>query len=166
MKKNHSTRSAFTNFRILLAFTFCLAALSLVAAAFARPAWSAETDRDSQENAKTSSKSHKRGGASKSTTTRARASKSTTGSGTTSAQPLAGGNQPISVTEHRNELGQMVYSIATSWFDISLPARDLATSAPEVPSRALPELQLPPWRTIRSDKPDPVTQVVPGPKGL
>ncbi len=134
MKKNHSSRSAFTNFRILLALTFCLAGLSLVAAALARPVWSAETERDSQENdrdlgghAKTNSKGNKRGGAAKSTTTRARASKSTTASGPNASAPRPGGNQPISVTEHRNELGQTVYSIATSGFDISLPARDLAT---------------------------------------
>jgi hypothetical protein len=65
------------------------------------------------------------------------------------------------VREYRNELGQTVYSVATSGFDISLPLRQLATSAPETPSLMLPELELPPWRTIRSDTPDPVTQVAP-----
>jgi hypothetical protein len=56
--------------------------------------------------------------------------------------------------------------VATSGFDISLPLRQLATSAPETPSLELPELELPPWRTIHSDKPDPVTQVAPPARDL
>src|SRR6266480_3195318 len=34
MKKEHSSRSAFINFRVLLAFTLCLAGLSLAVTAF------------------------------------------------------------------------------------------------------------------------------------
>jgi len=102
MKKSSSSRSAYTNFRIFLAVTFCLAGLSLVAVTFARPAWSAEGARDSKKE-----KARKTGGASKSSTvTRSNASKS--GSGTGPAAPAArpGGNQPTTVTEHRNALGQ------------------------------------------------------------
>src|SRR3954468_8641108 len=160
--KKQSSRSPYANFRIFLAFTFCLAAFSLVAAALARPAWSADADRGSRKE-----KARKTGGASKSSTLgRSNASKSGSGTGPAAAAARPGGNQPTTVTEYRNALGQTVYSVATSGFDISLPLRELATSAPETPSLPLPELELPPWRTIRSDKPDPVTQVAPPARDL
>ena len=37
-----------------------------------------------------------------------------------------------------------------------------ALSLPRPPEVQLPELELPPWRTLRSNNPDPVTQVAPG----
>ena len=121
MKKTSSSRSAFAIFRIFLAVTLCLAGFSLVAAVLARPLASAEGERDSRKE-----KVRKSGGASKSSTIRrSKASKSGTGPAAAAARP--GGNQPTTVTEHHNALGQTVYSVVTSGFDISLPLRQLAT---------------------------------------
>ncbi len=66
------------------------------------------------------------------------------------------------IKEERNQLGQTVYSISPSSFDISPPLTELAKIAlPEPVEEQLPELPLPASRTLRSDRPDPVTQVAP-----
>src|SRR5439155_24287527 len=65
------------------------------------------------------------------------------------------------ITEHRNALGQTVYSVSASQFDISPPLRDLAANASitqAVEEEAPSNPRLPPWRTPRSDVPDPVVQ--------
>jgi hypothetical protein len=76
-----------------------------------------------------------------------------------------GGPKLDTITEYTNELGQTVYSIAASHFDISRPLRDLAATAiadreereeNEPPSNP----QLPAARIIRSELPDPVVQPV------
>jgi hypothetical protein len=74
-----------------------------------------------------------------------------------------GGSKLSAIKEQRNELGQTVYSVEASHFDVSPPLLELAArpgieqaeefEAPENP-------QLPSWRTIRSDLPDPVVQSV------
>ena len=74
-----------------------------------------------------------------------------------------GGTKNDSVTEFENELGQTVYSIAASHFDISRPLLELSTAAPR--EQAMEEEsptnpQIPASRVIRSDVPDPVVQSV------
>ncbi len=75
-----------------------------------------------------------------------------------------GGAKLDTITEFHNELGQTVYSIAASHFDISAPLRDMAAAAAseqqeEQESPTNP--QLPASRIVRSDLPDPVVQVAP-----
>ena len=74
-----------------------------------------------------------------------------------------GGSRNDSVTESTNELGQTVYSVAASHFDISPPLSELATAAAreqatEEESPTNP--QIPATRIIRSEFPDPVVQEV------
>ena len=75
-----------------------------------------------------------------------------------------GGPRNDSITESTNELGQKVYSVAASHFDISPPLSELATAAArelameEEESPTNP--QIPATRIIRSDLPDPVVQPV------
>jgi hypothetical protein len=163
MKNVRPSRSAYVHFRLLVAFTLCFAGLSLTVTAFAgwfgpsaaASLWSKyQTSRETQVKMKTS----KRGGGLKSPIF-----PSTAGTTSTSAaqtQPDSGA--PGTVQQQTNALGQTVYSISPSRFDISPPLTELATIP--VPRRAREqerELQLPPWRTLRSDRPDPVTQVAP-----
>src|SRR4029077_6343607 len=66
--------------------------------------------------------------------------------------------------EYRNGAGQLVYSVAASHFDVSQPLIEMAaatgkTKAAEMEPPTNPQLPL--WRIIRSDTPDPVVQVVP-----
>jgi hypothetical protein len=75
-----------------------------------------------------------------------------------------GGPKIDTITESHNELGQTVYSIAASQFDISPPLRDMAAAAAseQEQERELPENpRLPTSRILRSDLPDPVVQVAP-----
>jgi hypothetical protein len=74
------------------------------------------------------------------------------------------------ITEYQNELGQTVYSVRASHFDISPPlhemvaasdARGLAAGGEEEESPTNP--MLPPSRIIRSEVPDPVVQSAPSP---
>jgi len=66
------------------------------------------------------------------------------------------------ITESQNELGQTVYSVAASHFDISPALRDMAAAATQQSQAAEDESpsnpRLPVWRVIRSDVPDPVVQ--------
>jgi hypothetical protein len=81
-----------------------------------------------------------------------------------------GGSKIDTITETRNELGQTIYSIVASHFDVSPPLREMAAAAlpgsqsfsqrrEEIEPPANPPL--PPSRILRSDLPDPVVQVVP-----
>ncbi len=73
----------------------------------------------------------------------------------------------IRIKEQRNQLGQIVYSVSPSNFDISPPLTELAKiSLPEPKEEQLPELPLPPSRILRSARPDPVTQVAPAPRDV
>ncbi len=68
------------------------------------------------------------------------------------------------ITEHLNELGQTVYSISASAFDVSPPLRQLASMAAPQGVEEEEEVEvmpLPAWRVPRSDEPDPVVQVAP-----
>ena len=77
---------------------------------------------------------------------------------------VAGSLKVDTIKEYTNELGQTVYEISASQFDISPPLRDLAaTAAPSQTTEIEPSINplLPPWRGIHSDLPDPVVQIVP-----
>jgi hypothetical protein len=74
-----------------------------------------------------------------------------------------GGTMTNTITEYRNELGQTVYSVAASHFDVSPPLLEMAVAsepeqAEELESPTHP--QVPAWRIIRSNVPDPVVQRV------
>ena len=74
-----------------------------------------------------------------------------------------GGATLATIKEHRNALGQTVYSIAASHFDVSQPLATMAAqpfAAPSGESEASENPELPEWRKIRSDVPDPVVQTV------
>ena len=74
-----------------------------------------------------------------------------------------GGSRNDSITESVNELGQTVYSVAASHFDISPPLSELATAAAreqEMEEESPSNPQIPAHRIIRSDFPDPVVQPV------
>jgi hypothetical protein len=80
-----------------------------------------------------------------------------------------GGTKNDTITEYVNELGQTVYSIAASHFDISPPLSEMAAAASstlatsEDEDEAPSNPQLPVWRRVRSDVPDPVVQAAPQP---
>src|SRR5438067_294452 len=71
------------------------------------------------------------------------------------------------IRQYRNPVGQTVYSISPSGFDISPPLTKLAKLPPTVPDTigARPELPFPSWRIPHSDQPDPVVQVAPSAQG-
>ncbi len=170
MKLKSFSRSAFFKLRALAALTLCLIgcflALAVVGAVpnpfskegFTWPLRFGGAKSTSPE--KPSAADLKRN-----LTARGSAAKTTAGGKAANpagaAQTVTLRNQDVGISEHQNALGQTVYSIPASNFDISRPMTELATSAPELPAPVLPELQLPPWRTPRSNQPDPVTQVVP-----
>ncbi len=67
------------------------------------------------------------------------------------------------IKEHRNELGQTVYAVSPSRFDVSAPLIEMAAAAG--PDSAMAEEkeaplnpQLPSWLKLHSDTPDPVVQ--------
>jgi hypothetical protein len=69
------------------------------------------------------------------------------------------------VREYVNELGQTVYEVSASQFDVSAPLSEMAASASSVKgeeSEAPENGQLPLWRMVHSNIPDPVVQVAPG----
>ena len=181
MKKKPS-QSAFFNPRALTAFTLCIIAclLALVAVEavpipFAK-AWvdshmrSAAAKKDGSDGGKSIvnvalSKLKKKGAA------RGGASKNIVGGGTKSpgalAQTVPASNEASRIAQHKNALGQTVYSISPSNFDISPPLTELAAlPIPEPVEQQLPELPLPASRIPRSDQKDPVTQVAPAPRDL
>jgi len=88
-----------------------------------------------------------------------------TGVGTaTAATGDGGGMRTNTISTFRTANGETVYSVSPSRFDISPPLRDLAAQAPAMfqeESEAPENPQLPPWRQIHSDIPDPVVQVAP-----
>ena len=175
MKLKPITRSAFFNPRALTAFALFIVAglLALIAlGAVPTPFGKARVDSEKRSAAaKSASDSPKslvaslkkmlrpRGGAARTvsggapTTRRGQTQKTAAGASNTKVQ--------------QNHLGQTVYSISPSQFDISPPLTELAKiSLPKPPAQQLPELQLPSARILRSDKPDPVTQVAPAPRDL
>ena len=171
MKKERPSQMAFISFRLLLAFSLCLASLSLAVTAFgawptlSAAAWVRSQDQ-SARNAKIKIKSRKSGATARGTNrVRSRTVKSSS-AGTAPLNPAAQTPPDIgalrTVRQYTNNAGQTVYSIVPSQFDISPPLTQLATlSLPEPPAEQLPEFELPPWRILRSDRRDPVTQVAP-----
>jgi hypothetical protein len=163
MKRPRRFRSASTNFRVILAFTLCLAGLFLAVTAYgAWPALSAAAWIGAQKHAayeaRIDAKTRGWRGAPKSAigsnSTGIKRSLTTSRPGT--------GTQPPTVTQQTNALGQTVYSISPSRFDISPPLTELAkVKVPARRPRERPELELPEWRKLRSNKPDPVVQVAP-----
>ncbi len=96
-----------------------------------------------------------RGGAAKTTG----ASKSAT---RTSNQTSPDSADTVKISQQRNNLGQTVYSIGASRFDISPPLTELAKiELPESQEHDLEELKIPAARIPKSDKPDPVVQIAP-----
>jgi hypothetical protein len=160
MKKSHSSQSARISFRVLLALTLSLAGLSL--AVTASGSWRGlsmirlmNSPKQSLLQLKTQLKNRKGGGAAPSTASTASALATTV-----QAQPAISVQNTIS--SHTNALGQTVYSISASQFDISPPLTELAKlNLPQAPQSQMPELELPSERILKSDKPDPVTQVAP-----
>src|SRR3712207_260016 len=130
-----------------------------------------ERERERAE-AKRASKRVRTGAASKSSDRRARSSKSRDVKGGKSAaragRPGAKARaQEVSalapsIKQHKNELGQTVYEIGTSGFDVSPPLTELAVPAnEEVIMNDKPELPFPSWRVPRSNKRDTVVQAAP-----
>jgi hypothetical protein len=162
MKKQPS-RSAFFNFRALLAFTLSLASLSLAASAFggwsglSKAAWF-RSQYYRVNNPKLYAKAHRSADASKSMIP----APSTPTSNPLPRTPSSPYTTQNTVKQQTNAMGQTVYSISPSHFDLSRPLSELATlSIPKKSWTERPELALPPWRNLRSGKPDPVTQVAP-----
>ena len=174
MKKPRASRSAYASFRVFLAFTLCLAGLSLAVTAYgAWPALTAATWVASQKqaalDAKANAQNRKRAAALKNIAVRSSAAKSSVGGAPAPANPAA--QMPFdpsalsTVKQHTNGLGQTVYVISPSQFDVSPPLSELAQlSIPEPPAQQFQEPELPAWRIPRSDRPDPVTQVAPAPR--
>jgi hypothetical protein len=163
MKTNRASRSAYTNFRIFLAFTLCLAGVSLAVNAFgAWPALFAGAWVDAQKQAAYRSKIQAKTGKWNGSIKSASGVTSTTAKNRPAiSRPATGA--PSTITQKTNALGQTVYSIAAARFDVSPPLKELATlSVPKPPRQERPEHKLPESRILRSDKPDPVVQVVPG----
>ena len=113
-------------------------------------------------------------GAASSVPSKKSSKKARTKSRSAASPALAGGMRPAvdvgradlpdTVTTFQNELGQTVYSIAASRFDISPPLSTLALR--RIPGGAGEEVepenpQLPEWLAPRSDIPDPVVQIAP-----
>ena len=174
MKKSRGSRSAYTSFRVFLAFTLCLAGSSLAVTAFG--AWPGLTtaiwvasQKQAGLEAKANAQNRKRVAALKNIAVRSSAAKSNVRGAPAPSNPAAQTPMDLSalstIKQHTNALGQTVYSISPSQFDLSPPLSELAQlSIPEPPAQQLKEPELPPWRIPRSDRPDPVTQVVPPPR--
>jgi hypothetical protein len=168
MKKNRHSRSAYTHFRVLLAFTLCLAALSLSVTAFgawsglSRAAWISSYKSTSLE-AKLKIKYEKSRASERETEVRGSAAKTNSPLvASNSAPPSAPYAAQNTVQQQTNSLSQTIFSISPSHFDISPPLTELAKMpVPRVSGNQLPELPLPPWLILRSGQPDPVTQVAP-----
>lgn len=152
MKKPRVSRSAYTNFRVFLAFTLCLAGFSLAVTAFgAWPDLAAAMRINSQNRSgyeeKLKMKSRTSGGGASKNTLRSMSVKSSSGGGATAPNPATqtqpGNVAQNTVTQYTNPLGQIVYSILPSNFDVSPPLTELArTSVPQLPAEEHPELDL------------------------
>jgi len=158
MKITRSSQSARIPVRLVVALALCLVGISLAAKSFGSwegLALSRWLNSHHQEvlRAKTELKNRKWGGAARSVIPAVIPSLPT-------AQTQATGTAQNTVARYSNSLGQTVYSIKPSGFDISPPLSTLGNS-PELPLEERPELELPPWRILHSNQPDPVVQVAP-----
>src|SRR2546423_14397767 len=154
MKITRSSQSAHSPLRLVVALALCLVGISLTATSFG--SWEAPlrlshwigAQREIVQ-AKISLKKQKRGRASMSTSSSATAG--TPAPSSTIAQGPADPSVLATITSQVNKLGQTVYSTKTAGFDISPPLRELTSSLPEGPVEQLPELELRPWRILRSN---------------
>jgi hypothetical protein len=181
MKNKLNSQSAFFNPRALIGFLLCFIGVFLVLVAVgALPIRFGKPDIDSQHQTgsiaqsgatKSIAKGYRRGGASKNTIPAQSSTTQSSSGGASATSNATGQTQPAKALqnrtrEHRNALGQVVYSISPSGFDISPPLKKLAAiPLPEPAQEQRPELPLPLWRILRSDRPDPVTQVAPANRG-
>ena len=79
------------------------------------------------------------------------------------ADAYYGGTKLETIKEHRNALGQTVYAIKPSHFDVSPRLAEMASeplAEQEAESEPVENPELPSWRKIRSELPDPVVQSV------
>jgi hypothetical protein len=172
MKKSRPSLSAYINLRLLIAATLCLAGLSLAVTAsaswrgFSLVRW-VSAQKQAPAQSKLAMKRSKLGGEDKDAPPRRSMAGKTNMPGATKATTAPAPRIPFNgvqptVTKKTNALGQSVYSISPSRFDVSPPLSELAKiSIPHRPRKQPPELPLPPWRTLRSNQKDPVTQVAP-----
>jgi uncharacterized repeat protein (TIGR01451 family) len=128
-----------------------------------------ELERERAE-AKRASKRVRSGAASKASDRRARSSKSSARGGRAAARagkPGAKAQEQQSqaaapnIKQHTNALGQTVYEVATSGFDVSPPLTELAALPSEEGVTNENELPFPSWRVPRSNQRDPVVQAAP-----
>ena len=171
MKLKRIVRSAFFTPRALTAVALsaigCLLALGAVGAVPLPGGERRVEAKKPSANAKITSQRRKAGAAApskKQATTRGGAAKTVAGATASTPTQRSGARPQIpTVKQQRNTLGQTVYSVSPSRFDVSAPLSELAKlSLPPPRDVQLPELPLPASRAIRSNKPDPVTQVAPG----
>ncbi len=170
MKLKQNARSAFFNLRILAGFALCITGCLLALAGVgAVPLPWDESRIESKDSGAKSKSDHRLAGKAikRKAAPRGGAAKTVPGGGATASngpkQTSVPKIQNSNITEQQNQLGQTVYSISPSRFDISPPLTELSKlTLPEPPQVQLPELELPPSRILRSDKADPVTQVAPG----
>jgi hypothetical protein len=169
MKTQNAPRSAFFTPRALVAFALlaiaCLLGLSAVGAVPLRTAGSQDGQKSKSKTSKTRkpptmTPAQQKLAAIVKAGKPAPGAKAATASG---AQTALADVQHPTVKEHRNELGQTVYTVSAERFDVSPPLTELALIDTPNPERIeTEEPELPKWRVPRSGKPDPVVQVVPG----
>jgi len=159
MKITRSSQSAHIPLRLVVALALCLVGISLAATSFG--SWEGlvlsrwlNSHHQTLLRAKTELKNRKWGGAARNIIPSVIPS-------LPAAQTQATATAQNTVAQYTNSLGQTVYSIKPSGFDISPPLSTLANLLPELPGEERPELELPPWRVLHSNQPDPVTQVAP-----
>jgi hypothetical protein len=174
MKKSRHSQSAHVSVRILFSVALCLTGISFAVPAMA--SWRGMAlaqwigaQKTLSPQAKLKVKNERLRNSKERTATRATTTKINSiqpGPSNPSAQTLSA---PYSVQDtvkqQTNALGQTIYSISPSHFDISPPLTELAKiPVPTVTERERSEPQLPPWRILRSGERDPVTQVAPPPR--
>jgi hypothetical protein len=171
MKKKAASRSAFFKLRLILALLLCV-----VGALFAFAALATQSDRILDATAShgwfarlasvfdvagesPQRQNKERRGATSMASTNSTGSAAVNVPAQTQLDPAIASK----IAQHSNALGETVYSISASGFDISPPLSKLAKLPPTVPETvgARPELPFPSWRIPHSDQPDPVTQVAP-----
>jgi hypothetical protein len=171
MKLTPANRSAFFNLRLSTAFALCGAGCFLaLAGAGAVPLPGSESHQESVKQStrgKSSAKWRRADTAAPTTKVRGRmfAPKSSGGAPTAGAALSERAiNERVGITEHRNALGQTVYSVPAAHFDVSPPLTELAKlSLPKPPKRRNTRNRS--YRSRASSaqaRPDPVVQVVPG----
>ena len=180
MKKKTSTKSGFFTLRSLAALLLCFGSVSLalfafgnlqsvtngneqasnsptwlgrVAAALHLPVKSAVEEVDADNDHSPGAKFR-----------RSMAGKSVEGAAPSAPQARGPIDQATQrkITAHQNRLGQTVYAISASGFDLSPPLSKLSKLPSMIGETGTrPENPIPAWRIPRSNKPDPVVQVAP-----